>query len=162
SASKRLLDEELRTRVREALEALPPLDREVLILRYLERLSPSETAEALGISKGAASTRHTRALARLRELLDVDHGEERRCKRHRAAPPRAARRTPAPTPWSRNSPTGFRPGSRSISIPPGSAIRSRPRSSTSSSRRWRSWPTWAGRSTRPPGPPVLTRVMARQ
>ena len=49
---------------------MPPLDREVLILRHLERLSLEETAEALGITKGAASTRHTRALGRLRELLD--------------------------------------------------------------------------------------------
>jgi RNA polymerase sigma-70 factor (ECF subfamily) len=78
SPSQKLLDQELRVRVREALEALPPLDREVLILRYLERLSPRETAEALGISNGAASTRHTRALARLRELLDAEQGEERR------------------------------------------------------------------------------------
>ncbi|MGO9913125.1 MAG: sigma-70 family RNA polymerase sigma factor [Isosphaeraceae bacterium] len=75
SPSKHLIDEELRVRVRAALEALPPLDREVLILRYLERLSPRETAEALGISKGAASTRHTRALVRLRELLDDEREE---------------------------------------------------------------------------------------
>jgi RNA polymerase sigma-70 factor (ECF subfamily) len=72
SPSKNLMDEELREEIRGALEALPPLDREVLILRYLERLSLGETAEALGISKGAASTRHTRALARLRELLNAD------------------------------------------------------------------------------------------
>jgi RNA polymerase sigma-70 factor (ECF subfamily) len=72
SPSKNLMDEELREEIRGALEALPPLDREVLILRYLERLSLGETAEALGISKGAASTRHTRALARLRELLNTD------------------------------------------------------------------------------------------
>ena len=66
SPSKNLMEEELRAEIRAALEALPPLDREVLILRYVERLSLGETAEALGISKGAASTRHTRALARLR------------------------------------------------------------------------------------------------
>jgi len=78
SPSKNLMDEELRVRVRAALKALPPLDREVLILRYPERLSPRETAEALGISKGAASTRHTRALVRLRELLDDERGELRR------------------------------------------------------------------------------------
>ncbi len=72
SPSKNLMDEELRAEIRAALEALPPLDREVLILRYVERLSPGETAEALGISKNAASARHTRALIRLRELLDAD------------------------------------------------------------------------------------------
>jgi RNA polymerase sigma-70 factor (ECF subfamily) len=75
SPSKNLMDQELRARVRTALDALPPLDREVLILRYLERLSASETADALGITKGAASTRHTRALSRLRELLDDEQGE---------------------------------------------------------------------------------------
>jgi RNA polymerase sigma-70 factor (ECF subfamily) len=72
SPSKKLMEEELRKVIRAALEALPPLDREVLILRHVERLSLAETAEALGITKGAASTRHTRALARLRELLDAD------------------------------------------------------------------------------------------
>lgn len=70
SPSKNLMQEELRAQVRATLEALPPLDREVLILRHLERLSLKETAEALGITKGAAATRHTRALSRLRELLD--------------------------------------------------------------------------------------------
>jgi RNA polymerase sigma-70 factor (ECF subfamily) len=72
SPSQNLMEEELRGEIRAALEALPPVDREVLILRYVERLSPSETAEALGISKNAASTRHTRALVRLRELIDPD------------------------------------------------------------------------------------------
>src|SRR5262245_52151677 len=72
SPSKHLMEEGLRAEIRAALEALPPLGREVLILRYVERLSLTETAEALGITKGAASTRHTRALARLRELLDAD------------------------------------------------------------------------------------------
>ena len=75
SPSKNLLDQELRVRVAAALEDLPPLDREVLILRYLERLDVSETAQALGITKGAASTRHTRALNRLRELLDDEQEE---------------------------------------------------------------------------------------
>ncbi len=78
SPSKHLMEEELRVEVGAALQALPPLDREVLILRYLERLSLAETAEALGISKGAASTRHTRALGRLRELLDADRKGEGR------------------------------------------------------------------------------------
>jgi RNA polymerase sigma-70 factor (ECF subfamily) len=75
SPSQQLIREELRARVRATLEALPPLDREVLILRHLERLSLTEAAEALGITKGAAATRHTRALGRLRELLDDARGE---------------------------------------------------------------------------------------
>jgi RNA polymerase sigma-70 factor (ECF subfamily) len=61
---------ELRSQVRAALEALPPNDREILVLRYLEQLSPSAIAEVLGMTKSAVSNRHTRALARLRTLLD--------------------------------------------------------------------------------------------
>jgi RNA polymerase sigma-70 factor (ECF subfamily) len=61
-------------RVREALECLPPNDREILVMRYLEQLSPREIGEVLGMKPGAVSTRHTRALARLREVLD--NGEE--------------------------------------------------------------------------------------
>jgi len=56
--------------VHAALESLPPLDREILVLRYLEQLSPTVIGEILGMKRGAVSTRHTRALARLRELLD--------------------------------------------------------------------------------------------
>jgi RNA polymerase sigma-70 factor, ECF subfamily len=61
---------ERRALVRAALESLPPLDREILVLRYLEQLSPTVIGEILGMKRGAVSTRHTRALARLRELLD--------------------------------------------------------------------------------------------
>jgi RNA polymerase sigma-70 factor (ECF subfamily) len=68
---------ERRAQVRVALESLPPIDREVLVLRYLEQLSPAEIGEILGMTKGAVSTRHTRALARLRELLDDGREEER-------------------------------------------------------------------------------------
>ena len=75
SPSGHLIQDEQRAKIRAKLEALPPLDREVLILRHLERLSLQETAEVLGISKGAASTRHTRALFRLRELLEEEREE---------------------------------------------------------------------------------------
>jgi RNA polymerase sigma-70 factor (ECF subfamily) len=70
SPSAQAMLNERRARVHAAMESLPPLDREVLVLRYLEQLSPVEIAEVLGTTRGAVSTRHTRALARLRELLD--------------------------------------------------------------------------------------------
>ncbi len=70
SPSARLLAAELRDRVRAALEALEPNDREVLVLRYLEQLATKEIAAVLGISEAAVKTRHRRALERLRHRLD--------------------------------------------------------------------------------------------
>ena len=69
-SQRRLLAAELRDRVRAALEALEPNDREVLVLRYLEQLTSKEIAAVLGISEAAVKTRHRRALERLRRSLD--------------------------------------------------------------------------------------------
>lgn len=55
--------------VREALEALDPPYREVLVLRHLEGMSIAEVAAALGITVAAARKRHVRALERIRERL---------------------------------------------------------------------------------------------
>jgi RNA polymerase sigma-70 factor (ECF subfamily) len=63
--------------VREALGRLPPADREVLELRHLEQLSVAETAAVLGVSVGAAKTRHLRAVQRLRALLEAPSAEEK-------------------------------------------------------------------------------------
>ncbi|MEX0586637.1 MAG: sigma-70 family RNA polymerase sigma factor [Pirellulales bacterium] len=68
--SQRLLQEELRHRVRTALQRLPPRDRELLVLRYLEQLSTNEATAALGISETAFLKRQMRAIVRLRKLLD--------------------------------------------------------------------------------------------
>jgi RNA polymerase sigma-70 factor (ECF subfamily) len=75
SPSRRLLREEVRDRVRTALADLKPSDREVLVLRYLEGLSNSETAAVLGMSESAVGMRHLRALDRLRVVLGDDAGE---------------------------------------------------------------------------------------
>jgi RNA polymerase sigma-70 factor (ECF subfamily) len=64
------LREEVRARVRGALEALAERDREVLALRHLEGLSVRQTAEVLEISEGAVKVRHLRALERIRGLLE--------------------------------------------------------------------------------------------
>jgi RNA polymerase sigma-70 factor (ECF subfamily) len=69
SPSQRLLRQERRQRVRDALSRLPERDREVLVLRHLEGLSVADTAEVLGVREGAVKTRHVRALERLRTLL---------------------------------------------------------------------------------------------
>src|SRR5262245_11364162 len=73
--SARLQREERRQRVRAALETLSERDREVLVLRQLEQMPPREIAAVLGISEGAVSVRHLRALRRLRKLLGPDLGE---------------------------------------------------------------------------------------
>jgi RNA polymerase sigma-70 factor (ECF subfamily) len=62
---------ELRDLVREALEQLDELDREILTLRHFEQLSNEETAAELGIEPAAASKRFTRALQRIRPALSA-------------------------------------------------------------------------------------------
>ncbi len=76
SPSHRLLRQELRDRVRAALDQLPVGDREVLVLRYLEQLSIREIAAVQGISEAAVKMRRTRALERLCGLLGICPGEE--------------------------------------------------------------------------------------
>lgn len=75
SPSARLRRVELQGRIRAALLQLGERDREVLILRYLEELTPQEIAAVLGISPGAVSMRHARALQQLRNVLGKALGE---------------------------------------------------------------------------------------
>lgn len=64
-------------RVQEALNALDPIDREVLSLRHFEQLNRSETAQVLGVSEAAAAKRYLRALDRLKDALaDMPGGLE--------------------------------------------------------------------------------------
>ncbi len=56
--------------VQETLQAMDPMDREILALRHFEMLTNSECAEALGLSKTAASNRYVRALIRIKEALE--------------------------------------------------------------------------------------------
>jgi RNA polymerase sigma-70 factor (ECF subfamily) len=60
---------EMQVRLQEVLNALDPVDREVLTLRHFEELSNGEIAQVLGISKSAASNRYIRALLRVKETL---------------------------------------------------------------------------------------------
>ena len=52
-----------------ALEAMDPIDREVLALRHFEELTNSEVAEVLDIQQKAASIRYVRAIRRLKGVL---------------------------------------------------------------------------------------------
>jgi RNA polymerase sigma-70 factor (ECF subfamily) len=67
--SRAAIRAETRRRVQEALNAMNPMDREVLVLRHFEMLSNEETAQVLGIKPSAASNRHLRALRRFKEIL---------------------------------------------------------------------------------------------
>jgi RNA polymerase sigma-70 factor (ECF subfamily) len=60
---------EMKIRLQEALNSMDPVDREVLVLRHFEQLSPAETAQELGIKEKAAGMRYVRALRRLKEIL---------------------------------------------------------------------------------------------
>jgi RNA polymerase sigma-70 factor, ECF subfamily len=60
---------ERQRRLQEALNAMDPLDREVLVLRHFEELSNGEVARELNLQESAASKRYIRALHRLKEIL---------------------------------------------------------------------------------------------
>ena len=66
---------EMFARVREALKQLSPQDRELLVLRHLEQLGVREIADVLGVSDTVVTTRHLRALQRLRKILGDEFGE---------------------------------------------------------------------------------------
>jgi RNA polymerase sigma-70 factor (ECF subfamily) len=52
-----------------ALNAMDPIDREVLALRHFEQLTPAEAAQVLGIKEKAAGMRYLRAIKRLKDIL---------------------------------------------------------------------------------------------
>ena len=74
--SRAAMRAESRLRIQEALDAMDPIDREVLTLRHFEVLSNSETAQVLKLSQAAASNRYVRALKRMKRILQETHGEE--------------------------------------------------------------------------------------
>jgi RNA polymerase sigma-70 factor (ECF subfamily) len=69
TASRAVIRAETQLRVQEALNAMDPIDREVLVLRHFEMLSNEETAQVLGLKPSAASNRHLRALRRLKAIM---------------------------------------------------------------------------------------------
>src|SRR5215472_10659982 len=61
-------------RVQEAINALDPIDREIIALRNFEELSRAEAAVALGIEESAVAKRYVRAIKRLKNVLG-DRGD---------------------------------------------------------------------------------------
>jgi len=53
----------------QAIRQLPARQQQTVVLRLLEGLSVTETAEAMGCSEGSVKTQYSRGLARLREKL---------------------------------------------------------------------------------------------
>jgi RNA polymerase sigma-70 factor, ECF subfamily len=60
---------ERKVQLQTALNAMDPIDREVLALRHFEQLTVSEAAVVMGIKEKAAGMRYVRALRRLKEIL---------------------------------------------------------------------------------------------
>ena len=75
SASQAAIRVEHKLIVKEALNSMDPIDREVLTLRHFEHLSNGEAAAVLGIKENTAANRYVRALERLRGVLAGREGE---------------------------------------------------------------------------------------
>jgi RNA polymerase sigma factor for flagellar operon FliA len=63
---------EVRDRVRNAIEALPPRERRVISLYYYGEVTMKEIGAELGVNESRVSQLHARALRRLRESLGSD------------------------------------------------------------------------------------------
>ena len=61
--------DELRAELFDALVAVPPRQRAVLVLRYYEAFSVAETAEVLGCSEGTVKSQAARGLATMKAAL---------------------------------------------------------------------------------------------
>lgn len=64
-------------RLREAVGRLRPDGQDIVYLRYFLGLSEAETAAVLGIPPGTAKSRLSRALARLRRVIEADYPDLR-------------------------------------------------------------------------------------
>jgi RNA polymerase sigma-70 factor (ECF subfamily) len=79
-----------RDRLLAAIRRLPADRQELLILKYVERLSNAEIGDIMGRSEGAIKSLYHRTLLALREELN-DKSEAKHAKRRRLFPKRKAR-----------------------------------------------------------------------
>jgi RNA polymerase sigma-70 factor (ECF subfamily) len=70
-----LLQAETQAQIRQAILALPPLDRAVVELRHYQALSYGEIASVLGTSLSSVKSRLFRARRKLREILQAQLAE---------------------------------------------------------------------------------------
>ena len=74
SPTQAVMRAELQLIIQEVLNAMHPIDREVLVLRHFEQLTTSETAQVLGIKRSATSKRYIGALKRLKQAVSAIPG----------------------------------------------------------------------------------------
>jgi RNA polymerase sigma-70 factor, ECF subfamily len=67
---------EIADRIGEALEALPPYHRGVILMREIEGMSYEEMAEAMGVSKGTIMSRLFHARTKLQRALIACYSED--------------------------------------------------------------------------------------
>jgi RNA polymerase sigma-70 factor (ECF subfamily) len=71
SPSDAAVRKEMKKRVQGVLDAMEPLDREILVLRHFEDLTSAEAARELGLREAAARQRYVRALLRFRRAFST-------------------------------------------------------------------------------------------
>ena len=76
SPSRAVARDETAEQLREAIDGMDPIDREVLALRHFEELTNKEVAEVIGIAQKAASIRYVRAIRRLKKIMESLPGAE--------------------------------------------------------------------------------------
>jgi RNA polymerase sigma-70 factor (ECF subfamily) len=74
SASRAAVRAEMKLTLQGVLNAMDPIDREVIALRHFEELRNEEVAAALGLTKAAASKRYVRAMLRLKAAVTDARG----------------------------------------------------------------------------------------
>ena len=71
SPSEAVEKSERRARTRAALDSLDVIDRELLLMRYIEQMPLAEIAAELSLSVSATKSRHLRALDKMADLLNA-------------------------------------------------------------------------------------------
>ena len=61
---------EMRDRVRQVLETLPPREQKIIRLYYFEEATMKQIGQAIGVNESRVSQLHARAITRLRQALE--------------------------------------------------------------------------------------------